>query len=93
MLDGRREGRDRAWFAANPHSPHTEQSASEVEPLNVTTGFVEKSQFLTEDTKRPTVGNEAMECQRQDMLILVERHKATLNKALVRDQTVGWLRS
>jgi hypothetical protein len=40
--------------------------------LNLTAGFVEKSQFLAEHTKRPTVGYEVMECQRQDMLILAE---------------------
>jgi hypothetical protein len=41
--------------------------------LNITIGFVEKSHFFAEDAKRPPIRYEAVECQHQNMLILVKR--------------------
>ena len=40
--------------------------------LTITTGFPQKGQFLPEDTERPSVGDEAVECQRQDMHTLLQ---------------------
>jgi hypothetical protein len=40
--------------------------------LNVAAGFPEKGEFLPEEADGPSVGNETVECQRQDMHALFE---------------------
>ncbi len=44
-------------------------------PVNITTGFPEKGQFLPEDTERPPIGDKTVECQRQDMHIWFKRQQ------------------